>query len=187
PNETNEAAIRATLVQVYLNEGNLVEAREEMNRLLVKDHVPPSVPFLNAMLLRLEGQLDKALSEIRSVVSNDSSPGAVMVRGLILFDQGNYKAALLDFQHVVERDPYNKEAHYKLAQCAQQAGKNELAIKHREISQRLTNAALKVLDVEPAVARDPKNPDLLRELADLYQTLGQHERANQVRRQLANF
>lgn len=185
PSPEEEVTIRATLVQVFLNRGDIRQAREEMNRLLELKSGPPSIPILHAMLLRLEGKLEKALEEIERVLKQKSPPGADMVRGMILFDQGNYKLALPDFKQVVERDPYNKEAHYKLAQCASQLGTEELAQKHRKVSQRLTNAALELLDVQNALADDPQNTDLLRELAELYQTLGQHERANQIRRSVA--
>lgn len=183
PAPEDEAAIRSTMVQVLIDQGDVQAARGQMNRLLAGD-TPPSLRIQHAYLLRLESRLPEALDEIGRALEEDPSPRALMVRGLVLFDSGEFEKALADFRRITEAEPYNKEAHYKLAQSAERLGQADLAETHRAISRRLTAAAIELLEVEAALARDPQNRDRLGELADLYETLGQFPRGEQIRRHL---
>ena len=55
---------------------------------------------------------------------------------------------------------------------------------HREISQRLTEATLKLMEAEAELARDPQNRKRLGELANLYDKVGRFPQAAQFRRRL---
>ncbi len=185
PSPQDEAALRNILVQVLMDTGDMAAARQEMDRLLAAGPPTDAVHIKHAFLLRYEGRTNDAMKEINQVL--DHAPGsnrARMVRGMLLFDQGAFQAALADFTAVVDADPYNKEAHYKFAQSASRLGKSELANRHLEISNRLTTATVKVMETEAEVARDPRNPERLRELANLYDQLGRFQQAATLRRHL---
>ncbi len=185
PNPEEEANIRTILLDAYLLEGNVLGARKELDWLFAHRETTDSLRIKAVQVLRMEGQREKALEQVAQVLKHaPQSKAALMMRGVLWFDGKNYQAALEDFTRVVERDSFNKEAHYKLAQSATRLNKPELAKKHSEISQRLTNATLAILAKESQLASDPQNRTHLFELAALYRTVGQFARAEEIQNHL---
>lgn len=136
--------IRTELAGMLIDSGELAEARRELDRLL-DAHAPPGLVLKNAYLLRLEDKPHKALEAVEQAIRLDPSPAARMLRGILYFDLGRYQEAAADLAAVVNAEPANKEAHYKLSQAYFKLNETEAAQRHLNESQRLTNQAIEAI------------------------------------------
>ncbi len=181
PNDMTPA-IRLKLTRLLIDAGENHLAREQMDQILSQGKPSESESLMNAYLLRLEGMLTDALQIVeRVLVENSSSTKALFLRGILHLDLADFHHAAEDLKLVVQREPFNKEAHYKLAQCYLRLNHPQAAEQHLQTSRKLTEVSLQILELEPKLAKQPSNAELRNRLASLYEQSGQRDRANQLR------
>lgn len=105
-----------------------------------------------------------------------------MLRGIVHLDIGEFEKAREDLGRVVTKDPFNKEAHYKLSQALLRLNKPQEAQRHLDISNRLTAAATEALNLVTQSDGKPIDQQRRQRLAELYEQLGQRELAEHWRR-----
>ena len=107
--------------------------------------------------------------------------GAIMLRGILHLDMGEFEKARADLDRVVSKDPYNKEAHYKLSQALLRLNKPQEAQQHLDVSNRLTAAATEALNLVTRADGKPIDKQRRQRLAELYEQLGKRELAEHWR------
>ena len=178
PSQAHTAEIRGLLASLLIDSGNVPQARQEVDASLKINPDSNSVQLTNAFLLRMEGHAADALRVVDRMVreNRDVESRALMLRGILLLDTGHPESAKDDLERVVESQPFNKEAHYKLGQTCQKLNQPQQAEVHFARSRELTEAALKILSVEDRLQTDPNNPELVKQLTELYETVGRNQR-----------
>ena len=73
------------------------------------------------------------------VADDNASTAALMLRGIIALDAGDFEGARSDLAKVIAIDPNNKEAHYKLGVALRGLGRLDEARHHFQINQQLTS------------------------------------------------
>ncbi len=181
--QQQKSAVREDLIQVLIDIGNLKKARHELE-ILRKTSTELSDRFLieEAWILRMEGNPTQGIKVIEPLIANDSKlvMKAYLLRGMMHNDIGQNDAARDDLEKVVATQPWNKEAHHKLAVIYTHLKDGEKAAKHRIIADQLTNQALELLKLKEALIAKPDNFALRERVAHLYKILGQHEQARHL-------
>ena len=139
-------ALRSDLVGLLIDAGDLASARTELQTLLDAGKASPELMLKDAYLLRLEGKPTATLAKVDELLSASPSTAARMLRGELYLDLGRHAEAVADLTQVVEEQPSNKEAHYKLSQAYLRLGEREKAQRHLDESQRLTREAVERLE-----------------------------------------
>lgn len=182
PKARQELEIRMALAGLLIDSGELSSAREEMNRLLANPAAAEAVRMKDAYLLRLEGRWQAALEKVQSVLVDDPcSAGALMLRGILYFDRGRFAQAAEDLRRVVAAQPFNKEAHYKLAQAYLRLDRPQEAETHLQTSNRLTELNLEIMALEARVRDNRTDRALVSQLAELYEEVGRSQDAGRLR------
>ena len=109
---------------------------------------------------------------------------AHLLRGLLWLDKDQPEKAAFSLEIVVSGQPYNKEAHHKLAQAYRQTNQIEKAQLHAGKAQKLTNQAVELLEKVEQLRADPTNSELRQRVSGLYEMLGQPEQAIRIPRGL---
>ena len=181
PNERNELEIRMALAGLLIDSGELTSAREEMDRLLANPSAAEAVRMKDAYLLRLEGHWQTALAKVQSVLADaPGSAGALMLRGILSFDRGQFAQAAEDLERVVAAQPFNKEAHYKLGQAYLKLDRPKEARAHLQTSNRLTELNLEIMALEARVRENRADRALVSKLAGLYEEVGRGSEARHL-------
>lgn len=175
-------AVKRSLAELLLDLGELGEARAVVNQLLDQPQPSAADRVKHAYLLRLEGRPEEARRAADAVLAEaPQHPGALLVRGIAALDAGDAAAAVADLQLLVQSEPRNKEAHYKLAQAYRRSGRTEAASRHLEESQRLTQLGLKITELERQLAARPDDADARARLLRLYEQAGPTDAAALLR------
>ncbi len=179
PTPDHEAEVRGLLAGLLIDSGNLAEARQEVDAALKIKPSAMGVQLTNVYLLRMEGHVEPALELVDHILRthNTGEPRALMLRGILRLDQGQFEPAQADLERVVEAQPFNKEAYFKLGQACQKLHQPQQAEAHFKRSRELTESALKILAVEDQLKADPKNSELIKQLSELYDAVGRHQPA----------
>lgn len=152
------------LARVFIKEGRLDDAAAALNRALQAQPPAPhwTVAWLNGVVDKQNGFLDKAISEFRSIVedrypeleerglkfSNDYE--VINELGQTLFERAKLergesarpiresflRQAIEQFERTLALDSENLTAHYNLALLYAQLGNEESARKHRQLHER---------------------------------------------------
>ncbi len=120
------------LVRARVQEGNLVGAREVLERALTLRPELARAHFFFAKVLRSEGRYDEAAQHLRTVL--EQYPRDRVARnelGRILFLQRQYAAAVKEFEAVLAIDPEDLQAHYNLMLCYNGLGDEARAREHQ--------------------------------------------------------
>jgi tetratricopeptide (TPR) repeat protein len=142
--------------------------------------------LLQAYILRLECRSREAVDQVEEYLA--AHPGhadALLLRGTLHFDLGEYELAVATLQHLTELDPYHKEAHYLLGQAYLKLRQPEPAKSHLSISQNLAAAAEKIRSLEGQAAEDSKDAKILVRLAELYDEIGRTDLGTKSRQAAA--
>ena len=107
---------------------------------------------------------------------------AGLVAGILNLDLAHLEIAVAFLKQVVEVQPHNKEAHFKLALAYRQLDQDEQAKEHLSQSQYLTDQAITLLEVIESLEQNPGNEDLRNQAIELYDSLGKKEEAERLRR-----
>ena len=176
-------SVRELLIRVLLDAGRADDARKELNLLAAEGPLTNDARLADAYVSRLEGQLDRAIDAVNWLVENapDLEMRSRMLRGMLWLDQGQPDSAAPDLEKVVEKQPYNKEAHSKLAQAYRKQNKLDKSRTHAMEAQRLTQMAEELLTQEESLVNDPTNAVTRQRTIELYEALGQSEKAARLR------
>ena len=101
---------------------------------------------------------------------------------MLAFDKGDYDTAESDLRAVLQSQPWNRQAHYKLAQILLRSDRKEEAQGHLDENRRLTELSNRVLELQSTRRSGTKEAERLTELADALEELGQWETAARLRR-----
>ncbi|HBJ38518.1 MAG TPA: hypothetical protein DDZ51_27940 [Planctomycetaceae bacterium] len=178
PPKTEIARVRYQIAELSLFTGDLKTARQMVDPILVTD--PDSLDFalIHARLLRQEGKPQEQLAVVNRILMKQPNHNlALMMRGENYLDSGFYQKALDDFAKVVQSNPFDYQAHYKLALAYQRAGDKPKAEDHFAKSNHLTEIISKTQVLLFQVQQDPNNRRLRLELAKLSEMQGDQETA----------
>ncbi|MDB5341191.1 MAG: hypothetical protein JWN70_6810 [Planctomycetaceae bacterium] len=177
PTPAHEAEVRGLLAGLLIDRGDLAGARQEVDASLKLNSTAVGVQLTNVYLLRMEGHAEAALKLVNQILQTNGSanPRALMLRGILRLDTGEFEPAQADLEQVVELQPFNKEAHFKLGQACQKLNQPQQAEAHFTRSRELTESSLKILSVEEKLQTDPDNPALIKQLSDLYEAVGRNQ------------
>lgn len=176
-------SVRELLIRVLLDGGRADDARKELSLLAAEAPLTNEARLMDAYICRLEGKWDRAIETVDALAENAPELGmrSRMLRGMLWLDQGEPAKAVPDLEKVVAEQPYNKEAHSKLAQAYRKLNQPNKSRTHALEAQRLTELANELLTQEESLARDPANEVIRRRTIELYLALGQPEKATRLR------
>ena len=144
------AGIQRSLVRLYIVLGEREEARlvqAELTRTVI---TPTTVDQLHeAQLQRLEGNIDGARIEVEQVLQAEANNlTALELRGTLAMDRREYARAMADLEAIIERQPWNKGVHYKLAQTLAKLGREAESASHFAENRRLLQLSLRILELQ---------------------------------------
>ena len=120
---------RAELLVDYLGRGK--EGETVCNALLKRPldlYDAADAYFVKAKVALTSGDLDTALSMADKALGlSVSRPEFVSLRGGILFEQGNYRKALVEFDKVLRQTPEDPDVHYRRGLVFEKMGRDEEA------------------------------------------------------------
>jgi predicted Zn-dependent protease len=176
------------LARLSLAMGDRKESRELQTELLGIVAPTTADRLQAARLLRMEGDLDAAWSAVQEVLAREPTElAAVELRGMLAFDRQDFSGAVRDLEAVLRQQPWNKAAHYQVAQALQHLGSPEEARRHFDENRRLTDLATRVLELQSRRADGAAEIERLNELSAAYESLGQVETAARLRERMARI
>ncbi|NQV27153.1 MAG: tetratricopeptide repeat protein [Rhodopirellula sp.] len=178
--------VRQHLIEALLDVGKIQDARQQLKTASEAGLLSDEMKLQEAYLDRLEGHIDAGIQTLQALLEKrlveQQKTRAHMLLGLLWLDKSEPDKAVVSLETVVARQPFNKEAHHKLAQAYHQTGQPEKARLHSETAQQLTEQAVELLDKLEQLRADPTNSSLRQRVGDLYDLLGKPEQADRVRR-----
>jgi tetratricopeptide (TPR) repeat protein len=171
-------------VRTLIKLGETKEARSHLEQLRQHSGLTSVEDQISEVrLLRLEGSLEAALKQAGDVVLNNPDNLEIReIRGTIAMELRNYMEAESDFRFLVQRQPLNKEAHYKLASTLAKLNRPEEAAVHFAENRRLLELSNRVVQLQSL--KNP-TPEEQGELISVLEKLGLNAMATQYRRRLA--
>lgn len=144
------ADIQRSLVRLLLVLGERERARQTFAELSATAITPTTVDrLLDAQLRRLEGDIDGAWSQVEQVLNAEGNHlVALDLRGTLAMDRHDYARAEADWVAILQQQPWNKAAHYKLAQTLAKLGRESESMSHFAENQRLLKLSLRVLELQ---------------------------------------
>ena len=94
-------------------------------------------------------------------------------------DRQDYPAAIRDLQGLLEQQPWNQRAHYKLSQCFARLGRDADAKTQLLESQRLLALSQRILELQ---SREKLSSEEVQELVQSLQETGLQHAAERVQR-----
>ena len=165
------------LVELLVTARDADGARQAFDQLADRTSDRDELTLMEAYILRLEGSPDEALAKVeRACQSRPQSIEARFLRSVILIDAKRFADASNELKQVVRREPFHKEAHYKLALALQRLGQIDAASEHFNTSARLTKLAEEQLALQGQVTNNP-DPAKYRRLAEISAALGRDREA----------
>lgn len=176
---------RRQLLRLALQLGQADVARRCLDELRTRGELATEDQLNHARLLRLEGNLDAAWTLVRSLREDKpSNLNVIELHGTLAIDRGEDALAEQDLRYVLQSQPWNNGAHYRLAQVLQRSGRKAEAETHFRENRRLTDLSVRILALQRETRADSKLEQArLRELAQLYDAIGQAQMAEQLRQQ----
>jgi cytochrome c-type biogenesis protein CcmH/NrfG len=119
--------------RVRVQEGNMDGGREVLTKALSLAPDLARAQFFLARVLRADGQLEEAAAMLRRVL--DQYPRDRVVRndlGRVFFLQRRYGDAIREFEHTLDIDPEDLQAHYNLMLCYNGLGQEARAREHEK-------------------------------------------------------
>lgn len=144
------AEIQRSLVRLLLILGERERARQTFAELSTTVTTPTTVDrLLDAQLRRLEGDIDGASRAVEQVLHAEANNlVALELRGTLAMDRLDYARAEADWTAILSQQPWNKAAHYKLAQTLAKLGRESESASHFAENQRLLKLSLRVLELQ---------------------------------------
>ncbi len=183
PPEREALRMRLQVAEVSLHLGDLETAEKQIRILRNLSPGVPTMDLANAKLLRRKGRDQEAKAIVEEVLAKEPHfPAGLMLRGLLRFDEGDFRAAADDFRGVIAINPFDHQAHYKLGQVYQRLEMTEESEQEFAESRRLTDAVSQILSLGRQLDANPTSRELRLKLAEQHQLLGDAQTAEHWRR-----
>jgi tetratricopeptide (TPR) repeat protein len=125
------------VARARVQEGNTVAAEEALRRALTLDPGLAKTHFFLGTVLKAHGRYDEAVDHLRQAVSKFPRDRVVRNQlGRVLFLQRKYNEAIAEFDHVLDVDPEDLQAHYNLMLAYQGLGDEAAADRERKLYER---------------------------------------------------
>jgi len=174
-----------SIIRILIHLGEKEDARERQDELahLTVCHSPNAVDQLNeGRLRRLEGDIDGAWNQATAIIQDDKNSFlAIELRGTLSMDRVDYVAAESDFRTVINHEPWNKQAHYKLALTFARLGREKEAEVHFKENRRLLEFSNRILELQNKLVL---TPDEKSELINALEQTGLKTIADQMRQRI---
>lgn len=178
----DDDAARTDYARLLLQVGDLAAADAQLQTLASRSPVAPLTRQFQAELLRLRGQAVQALPIVDELLSRAPRDlAALRLRGFLRLDLGDVQGAIDDLSAVVQADPGNEEACYKLGQALLRAGQTEAGRARIARSQELIALRLEAYDKLAELAGRPADTVLRARLVEIFTELGQEDLAASLR------
>jgi tetratricopeptide (TPR) repeat protein len=180
----DQVRLRHRLVALLIEQGDAPSAREELAHLSAAESKFPQssrheIKLHEAALCRLEGNPQEALRALEEAQALSSEipapeiPGLISLRSSIYFDLQRYSEAAQDLRSMVQSDPFDLVAHFKLAEAYRRLGESDLARQHDEIALDIRAKRQRINRLREDLRRRPKSdlPAMYEELIELHRAL----------------
>ena len=178
---TRRIEVQRSLVRLLILFGEREDARALQTEIRSAESIPTLTDHLHeAYLRRLEGDIDGAWSEVEQVLKSDANQVAALeLRGTLAMDRHDYARAETDLQTVLQRQPINKAAHYKLAQTLAKLGREPESEAHFAENRRLLKLSTRILDLQ---SRTDRTAEGTAELIQALEETGLNTAAERLKR-----
>lgn len=112
----------------------------------------------------------KAMLE-RALAQEGDNLDGLLLRGTILLEEGDARAAIDAFQRAIKHHPKDYTAHFRLAQAYGNAGEQELSEGQQEIAERIRVIRHEFSQLHKTASKNPNNVDVRLRLAFLAREL----------------
>lgn len=166
----NDTRILPSLVRIYIQLARPADARTHLNQLLKEgiDELSLDDRLSEARLHRLEGNVEAARRSLEEVLRSGRRDSEVLeLRATLAMDSRDYQAAVSDLQTVLSQQPWNKQAHYKLAQALTKCAREDEAAHHFKENRRLLELSNRIVSLRTKTNRtQEETEELIRALED---------------------
>jgi putative PEP-CTERM system TPR-repeat lipoprotein len=111
----------------YLENGNIVKAKEMAEGMKKSQKRGPEAPYLIGLAYFYEKKIDEALVSFQKSINIKPNPGAYYYLGLCRFEKGDLEQASSEFQKVIDMRPDMIQPHLLLAAIHLKGGRAEEA------------------------------------------------------------
>jgi len=172
-----------SLIAVLYDEGLVDRMRAEIDRYRDRHGNTPQLAFYESRLLRLQGRISESLELLSShdVTHPELVVPARQLRANLLLDLDRNVEAVSDLQFVVNKQPWNHEARYKLSLAYRRLGRMADSEAQLELSQEYAEDKLELLALESQLGEGEPSAEVRQRLVELYQRFGQNEKANRLK------
>lgn len=137
--------LKFLLIDQLMVVGDVRQARSEVASLEQLEGKSPRLQSKVIDLLRTEGRPDEALAALSELFPQVKDlPVAYLTRGVILLDLKRFEEATKDLERVISNEPFNEGAQFKLSEAYRGLGKDDLALKHREIGINIRQKRIRI-------------------------------------------
>jgi protein O-mannosyl-transferase len=119
-----------SLGAAYLKAGDVSSAEKHMDRSVLCDAASHKAWYNKASLCIRQGKINEALDALNRSIGILPYPKALLMRAMVFHSQGNYLLSMKDISEVLSREPANARAYCLKADCEEQLGKPEEALRH---------------------------------------------------------
>ncbi|MDB5342772.1 MAG: tetratricopeptide repeat protein [Schlesneria sp.] len=175
------AVYRTQLVNYLIQLRQVPDARREFSALQKLGELPHD-SLTEARLLFAEGESTRALEMAQSLLpSTPNDPPLLALIGKIYLARHAPAEALPILTLLVDRFPYEPEAHYLLGQALSRLKRPDESKLHLDRHQALVRAKTEIYKLQRQAAREPNNPEIRIELAQRCEEVQWTERADHWR------
>ncbi len=168
--------IRRDLADLLTETGDFAAARVQLDLVLQSPSANERDEVRQVTLLRWEDKPEEALAAAEKVLARQ--PGNVaarLYRGLLQLDRGDTQSARDDLVRVLDVQPANDVAHFKLAEAYLRLDKPDLAAHHQRESRRLVAEERLVSELVRQAAAEPHNADVRWKLVRHFESRNQKD------------
>ncbi|WP_339744538.1 tetratricopeptide repeat protein [uncultured Rubinisphaera sp.] len=172
------------LIAVLIDQGLAGQARTELEQYREQFPSANDITLQEASIYRLEGQAAKGLELMNDYIARreTAEEAAHHVRGLLLIDLNQNEQAAQDLELVVNAQPWNYEAHYKLALAYRRLDQEEISSHHQQLADKYRLLRIELLEMTNKLREHPDDIPVRNRVAELYETFGNREQAKELRR-----
>jgi tetratricopeptide (TPR) repeat protein len=178
--------LRHRYIDRLIRQGDAQSARREWDELSREEGRSLRVCADEIDIDRLDGNLDQALATVTEVFPQIKQQySAYVTRGGIYLDMGRFAEAARDLERGVAGKPGDESIQFKLAEAYRGLGKQEAALKHREIATGIAQKRTRIDKLLQELVSDSQNSKHCEELAELHRELDEPEAAERWRQRAA--
>jgi tetratricopeptide (TPR) repeat protein len=173
----DEIEMRHRRVERLLDIGDAAAAGEEIEQLVERDGSQVArIQVHRAHLHRLLGDFQAALADLETVWPQIGEVAdAIKFKAILQLDAGQFEDARRGLESVVEAQPFDEVAHFKLAEACRRLGLVDEEEMHRNLHQRIQTARLEIRRLKAAMDRERPTRAACLKLAELHRELEEQD------------